>query len=157
MVLLDLHKLLCSAVVFCFLMKKWQVRVFPSGGVQLQLNSCSDVQPQHTCRVRCPPCKMYPTAHQRKDSICTCTQWPHTLHFTMNWLLNVAVVFGPSAMFTFIDFTSLVYQEAKCPSTSSGSTFAIISHAKTRAAHLFVLYRTTDNRIIISFLAVWID
>ena len=27
------------------------------------------------------------------------TRWPRTLHLTTNWLLGVAVVLGPSAMF----------------------------------------------------------
>ena len=31
------------------------------------------------------------------------TWWPHTLHFTTNWLLGVVVVLGPSAMFTFTE------------------------------------------------------
>ena len=65
-----------------------------------------------------------------------------TLHMTTNWLiLGVAVVLGPSAMFTFVDFTAPFFREAKWPSTSSGSTVAIVSRAKARATHLFVLYR----------------
>jgi len=57
------------------------------------------------------------------------TWWLRTLHLTTNWLLGVAVVLGPSAMFTFIDFTALFFQEAKWP---SGFTVTIVSCAKTR-------------------------
>ena len=38
-------------------MKNWQVCVISLGMCQQQLNSCSDVQPRHTCCVRCPPRK----------------------------------------------------------------------------------------------------
>jgi len=112
--------------------------LFPLGCVQLQSNSCSDVQARHTCRVRCPPRKKPQTAHQGLH-VRLYTWWLFTLHLTTNWLLRVAVVLGPSARFTFVDFTALFFREVKRPSTSSGSTVTIISHAKTRAAHLFVL------------------
>ena len=129
MILLHLHKLLCSSVIFHSLH---------------QLSSCSDVQPWHTCCVPCPPRIMPQTAQQCKDSICACTHmytwWPRTLHLTTNWLLGVAVVLDPSAKFTFIHFTALFFREAKWPSASPGFTVAIISCVKTRAAHLFVLY-----------------
>ena len=58
----------------------------------------------------------------------------------------VAVVLGPSAMFNFVDFTALFYGEAKWPF----STSALVSHAKTRAAHLFVLYGYYNNNFIFS-------
>jgi len=52
------------------------------------------------------------------------------------------------------DFTALLYWEAKWPSTSSGSTVAIVSRAKAKMPTC--LY-CTDIRLIISFLVVWID
>ena len=209
MVLLHLHKLLLSfsltsPVLYpLFLMKKWQVcvislRMCPT--TIKQLFRCTapacHVRCTATCHVRCPPRIMSQMVHHRKDSICTCTHDGHvgTLHLTTNGLLRVAVVLGPSAMFTFVflqpvlhesarcldrhwscfllvncsclalmdpyalkwtsseatrspnmrttlpnnDFTALFFQEGKWPSTSSGSTVAIVSCAKTRAAHLLV-------------------
>ena len=48
-VLPDHYKLLCGAVVFCLLHQlSFLCSLFPLG-VQLQLNSCSNVQPRHTC------------------------------------------------------------------------------------------------------------
>ena len=52
------------------------------------------------------------------------------------------------------DFTAPFFREAKWPPTSSGSTVAIVSRAKTKMPTC--LY-CTDIRIIISFLAVRID
>jgi len=60
------------------------------------------------------------------------------LQFDYKLVTWVAVVVGPSAMFTFVDFTVL----AKWPFTST-----LVSHAKTRAAHLFVLYGYYNNFI----------
>ena len=115
MVLLHLHS--CCAVLSSsthftsylpfVLNEEVRCMLFPSGCVQLQLNSCSDVQPQHTCHVRCPPRKMSQMAHQREDSMLY-TWWPCTLHFTTDCLLGVAVVLGPSAMFTFVFCTPSV-------------------------------------------------
>ena len=39
-----------------------------------------------------------------------------TLHMTTNWLiLGVAVVLGPSAMFTFVDFPALFFEKQNGP------------------------------------------
>ena len=191
MVLPDLHKLLYRAVVFCLLHQlsplcSWwrsgRCGLSPLGCDQL-LSSCfSDEQPWHTCHVRCPlhlNCSPTQGLHIRLY-----TWWLHTLHFTTNWLLGVAVVLGPSAMFTFTemswqalialfigcswqalmdlyalkrasseatrfpnartytsnnDFPALFFREAKWPSTSSGSTVAIVSHAKLKCP-LVLLY-----------------
>ena len=111
MILLDLHKLLCSAVIFRLLyqlspLSSWwrsgRCVLFPAGCVQLQLNSCSDVQPWHTCCVCCPPHIMFQTAHQHKDSMCACTHDGRAHCISLqNWLLGVVVVLDPSATFTF--------------------------------------------------------
>ena len=103
MVLPDLHKLLCSAVVFRLLhqlsplMKSGRCGLSPSGCDQLLLNCFSDEQPWHTRRVCCPLHKTSQTAHQRKDSICACTH-DGCAHC-------ISVVLDPSAMFMFTEMS----------------------------------------------------
>jgi len=98
MVLLHLHKLLCSAVIShllhqlsptCSWWRSGRCVLFPSECVQLQLNSCSDVQPWHTCCVRCPPCKVSQTSHQRKDFICACTHGSLSFFSSRFFVLNL--------------------------------------------------------------------
>ena len=73
--------------------------LFPSGCVQQQLNSCSDVQPRHTCHVHCPPCKMSQMAHQRYTLV-----HMMAVHAAFHYELvtQAVVVLGPSAMFAFV-------------------------------------------------------
>ena len=115
MVLLHLHKLLCSAVIFCFLMKKWQVHVISLGmclTTGKQLFRCTA-----TAYLSCSLSSQNasngsPTQglHMRLY-----TWWPRTLHLTTNWLLGVTVVLGPSAMFTFMDFGALFFEKWNGP------------------------------------------
>ena len=187
--------------------------LFPSGCVQLQLNSCSDVQPWHTCHVPCPPHRClklltnartpYVLVHMMathtafhyelvtQGSGCTCTWSLCHVHFCfspagyslywvseMSWRASIVLFIGCSwqALMDLYalkrtsleatrspnvrttppndDFTVLFFQEVKWPSTSSGSTVAVISRANTNMPTC--LY-CTDIRIIISFLAVRID
>ena len=109
-VLLHLHKLLCGTVVFhllhqlsLFLMKKWQVHV-------ISLWMCPTTVKQ---LFRCTAtaylsCSLSSSQNVSNGSptqglhMCLYTWWLCTLYFTTNWLLKVAVVLSPSAMFTFI-------------------------------------------------------
>ena len=112
-ILLHLDKLLCSAVVFHLLHQKWQVRVISLGmcpTTAKQLFSC--IATAYLL------CLLYFSQNASNDSsmqglhMCLYTWWLRTLHLTMNWLLGVAVVLGPSAMFTFVDFTALLSEMA---------------------------------------------
>ena len=148
-VLLHLDKLLCSAVVFrlLYFTRSGRCVSFPSGCVQLQLNSCSYVQPRHTCCVRCHPRKMPQTAHQRKA--------PYVLvhmmaaHTAFDYEL---VSRGSSCTWPLCHVPLSFFREAKWPSTSSRSTVAIVKTIEPPTC----LY-CTDIRIVISFLAVQID
>ena len=89
-----------------FLMKKWQVCVISLGMCPTTVKlffrwtataymSCSLSSSQNISN--CSPTQGL--------HMCLYTWCPHTLHFTTNWLLGVAVVLGPSAMFVFTEMS----------------------------------------------------
>ena len=83
-------------------MKKWQVRVISLGmrpTTVKQLLRCTA-----TAYLSCLLSSSQNVSNGSRMQglyMCLYTWWPCTLHFTTNWLLGVAVVLGPSAMFTF--------------------------------------------------------
>ena len=134
-VLLHLDKLLCSAVVFHFT-RSGRCVLFPSGCVQLQLNSYSDIQPWRTC-VRCSLSSLQNASngspsqrlHKHLYTIATHTAFDYEL---VTW---VVVVLNPSAY--SLSLTSLLF--------FSRSEMALLrlhpcQPCQNRAAHLFVLY-----------------
>ena len=82
-----IFRLLHQLSPLCSWWRSGRCGLSPSGCDQLPLNCFYDVQLQRTCLVRCPLHKTSQATHQRKDSICTCTD--DAMHFTTNWLVGV--------------------------------------------------------------------
>ena len=133
-VLLHLDKLLCSAIVFRLLHRARSGRcvLFLSGYVQLQLNSCSGYS--HGILVvfvvLLAKCLKWLT---NKRTPCALAHAMAT-HAAFDYELVTwdSSCIGPSALFTFVDFTALFFSRSKMALHLLQIHFAIVSHAKTR-------------------------